>query len=190
MIVMSDINIDLPPLYNLQKYILEDKTRFKVLACGRRFGKTRLCAVEAFRTASKCKKVWWVGPVYSVSMIGWRLLLMMVRQLPKEMGITINVADKTILWPNGGLISFKSGDHPENLRGEGLDLLIMDEADFCKEMVWTEVLRPALADRKGRAIFISTPYIEGGWFHKLYMSGYRGNPEKYEYSGVEYVGGR
>lgn len=145
---------------------------------------TRLCAVEAFRTAAKGKKVWWVGPVYSVSMIGWRLLLMMVRQLPKEMGITINVADKTILWPNGGLISFKSGDHPENLRGEGLDLLIMDEADFCKEMVWTEVLRPALADRKGRAIFISTPYIEGGWFHKLYMSGYKGNPEKYEYYNV------
>jgi len=175
---MAIFEIHLPKLYPLQEYVARRDARFKVLSCGRRWGKTRMCANIAFETAAKGKKVWWVAPVYSQSMIGWRLLIMIVMQLPKEMDIVINIADKTIIFPNGGLISFKSADHPENLRGEGLDLLIMDEADFCKESVWAEVLRPALSDRKGKAVFISTPFKEGGWFHRLYNSGYPGNPQK------------
>jgi predicted phage terminase large subunit-like protein len=177
---MGIIEIELPPLYPLQEVIVKKHARFKVLSCGRRFGKTRLCANVAFQNAINGKKVWWVAPVYSVAMIGWRLVLSLVYQLPKDLGIGVNIADKTITFPGNGFISFKSADHPENLRGEGLDLLIMDEADFCKESVWSEVLRPSLADRKGSAIFISTPYKEGGWFHKLYLSGYPGNPRLWQ----------
>lgn len=184
---MTIYTIQLPTLYPLQKYIANYNARFKVVVCGRRWGKTRMCINIAFSKAIKGKKVWWVAPTYAQSMIAWRLIMMIILQLPKELGILINIAEKTITFPNNGLISFKSADHPENLRGEGLDFLIMDEADFCKELVWTEVLRPALADRKGEAIFISTPYKENGWFHKLYLSGYPGNPKKSQrYNNVIY----
>jgi predicted phage terminase large subunit-like protein len=73
--------------------------------------------------------------------------------------------------PGGGEIAFKTADDPDKLRGQGLDLLILDEADFVPRRVWEEVLRPALADRKGRAVLISTPNREGGWLHELALAG-------------------
>jgi predicted phage terminase large subunit-like protein len=50
-------------------------------------------------------------------------------------------------------------------------LLVLDECDFLDESVWTEALRPALADRRGGALFLSTPNREGGWFHRLVQRG-------------------
>ena len=58
-----------------------------------------------------------------------------------------------------------------------LDFLVLDEADFVARRVWEEVLRPALADRKGRALIVSTPNVEGGWFHDMVRKGEEGDPE-------------
>jgi phage FluMu gp28-like protein len=68
-----------------------------------------------------------------------------------------------------GELLFRSGDRPDNLRGDGIDLLIIDEAAFVNPYVWV-TLRPALVDRQGSALFISTP--NGlNWFYKMYMRG-------------------
>jgi len=68
-----------------------------------------------------------------------------------------------------GEIWFKSADSGDSgLRGEGLDLVIFDEAAYCPEDVWQQAIRPALADRKGSGIFISTPAGEGDWFHRAH----------------------
>lgn len=168
--------LELPPLYNLQQQIADDKTRFKVLVMGRRWGKSLLCAEIGFKTAFEGGKVWWVGHTYSVAGIGWDLVIGLVNQIPKEFGIKVNIATRSILFTHSnGLFEFKSSDRPDNLRGTALDLLIMDEADFHKKDVWFEILRPTLADRKGKAIFISTPRIEGGWFHEMFKQGLNPN---------------
>ena len=72
-------------------------------------------------------------------------------------------------FPNGGFIACKSADNPQRLRGEGLDFIVIDEAAFVKEEVWHEVLRPTLTERKGQALFISTPLGVGNWFYDLWQ---------------------
>ena len=58
---------------------------------------------------------------------------------------------------NGSTIVVNGAFQPDSLRGVGLDLLILDEFASMKPEAWTEVFRPALADRQGRALFIGTP---------------------------------
>jgi hypothetical protein len=127
----------------------------------------------ALKSALEGKRVWWVAPTYSISTIAWQ----MIRPMASQLGGEIAESTRTAKFPTGGFISCKSGDQPNNLRGESLDLVILDEADFLDEIVWTEVLRPALADRKGQAVMISTPNIEGGWFHSLFHKGQDGTQD-------------
>lgn len=79
-----------------------------------------------------------------------------------------NKADLTITTPAGGKFAVKSADRPETLVGEGLDTLVIDEAGIVKEQAWIESLRPALADRLGRAILIGTPKGRN-WFWRAYQ---------------------
>lgn len=163
-----------PTLHPRQAEIARHPARYKVLVCGRRWGKTRLGAWLALRTATGGKRVWWVAPTYAQASIAWRLVRPMAMQLP---GAYAREVDRVVLLPGGGEIWFKSSDQRDNLRGEGMDLLVMDEADFQPVEVWEQVLRPALADRKGAAFFVSTPNVENGWFHDLYRRGERHEPD-------------
>lgn len=142
-----------------------------MLVCGRRWGKTRLGVVESLAEALTGGRVWWVAPIYSQALIAWRYFLPMVGQIR---GAVVNRSEHSITFPGGGEVWCKSADNPDTLRGEGLDLLVMDEADFVAEEVWTESLRATLSDRKGRALFISSPKVEGGWFHRLFRDGQKG----------------
>lgn len=146
-----------------------------MLACGRRWGKTRLGVVMAVRTAILGGLVWWVAPTYPQSAIAWRLTLRLVAKLP---GVVPHKTEKWVEFPGGGSVWFKSAERSENLRGEGLSLLIMDEAAYIAEEVWTEVLRPALTDRRGWAVFVSTPAEERGWYRKAWE---RGQPDSSTY---------
>ena len=69
---------------------------------------------------------------------------------------------------SGGWIYAKSADNPDSLRGSGLDLVIFDECAYIKEDAWSQVIRPALADKSGDAIFIGTP-AGRNWFWRLYQ---------------------
>jgi predicted phage terminase large subunit-like protein len=166
------MKIQMPFLHPAQREVFDDLTRFQVLVCGRRWGKTRLAVVKGLAELLNGKRVWWVAPTYSVSGIGWRLLKTVIGGIA---GAEVREADRMVRFGATGEFWFKTAERPDNLRGEGLDLLLMDEADFIDEEVWTEVLRPALSDRLGRAMFISTPKVENGWFHKLFKEGQQGN---------------
>lgn len=69
--------------------------------------------------------------------------------------------------PGGGMVGVRSADNPDSLRGEGLDFCVMDEAAYIAPEAWSEALRPALSDRLGRALFISTPRGRN-WFFDVY----------------------
>lgn len=145
----------------------ESSARFKVLDCGRRWGKTRLGVMECLTVAAQGGRAWWVAPSYKMSEVGWRPLRRMASQIPNA---EIRKADRLVEFQNGGSVTIRSADNPDSLRGEGLDFCVMDECAFIHENAWSEVLRPALADRKGSALFISTPKGRN-WFWRLWMRG-------------------
>lgn len=147
-----------------QTAVRRSTARFKVVCCGRRWGKTRLGAALCVAEAVQGKRAWWVGPSYPIAAEGWMLIQRLVAQIP---GFEINRSERLATFSNGGSVQVKSADNPDSLRGAGLDFLVIDEAAFTSEEAWSESLRPALSDRKGRAMFISTP--NGfNWFHKAF----------------------
>ena len=149
-----------------QALVHKDGARFKTLACGRRWGKTRLGVNECLDVAARGGRAWWVAPSYKMSEVGWRPL----RQIAGKVGAEIRRVDRQVILPGGGEVSVRSADNPDSLRGEGLDFVVVDECAFVPELAWTEALRPALSDRQGRAMFISTPKGRN-WFWRLWQRG-------------------
>ena len=162
-----------PSLHPNQRAVARDPARFRVLACGRRWGKSRLGALLCISAALERGRAWWVSPNYPMSAIGWREIKALAVQIP---GVTVRESDRMVLMPGGGYIQIKSADNPNSLRGEGLDFLVMDECAFTDGEAWREALRPTLADRKGRALFISTPKGRN-WFWELYLAGMAGRDD-------------
>ena len=147
--------------------MVNSTARFRVLSCGRRWGKTRLGTVECTAIGARGGRAWWVAPSYKMAAVGWRGVSWLSQQIP---GTTTNKAERLITYPGGGTVQVRSADDPNSLRGEGLDFAVLDECAYMKEAAWFEALRPTLSDRQGRAMFISTP--KGlNWFRDLWMMG-------------------
>jgi hypothetical protein len=174
------LNINYDP-HPKQMEVRRSNARYKVIAAGRRGGKTEYAGIVAlfgegprgrYKGALNGQKCWWVAPDYGRAAVGWGVAKRLVKDIPSNL-VTISEGDKKITFWNGGFLQIKSGFDPDTLRGEGLDYVILDEAAFIKKQeVWTEALRPALADRRGGAMFISTP--QGfNFFYDLYEKGMR-----------------
>lgn len=163
--MVTAIRIDVSP-HPGQAQVHHSRARFKCLAAGRRWGKTRLGVNECLDIASRGGRSWWVAPSYRMSEVGWRP----VRQIGAQIGAEIRRADRQIILPGGGEVSVRSADNPDSLRGEGLDFVVIDECAFVREEAWTEALRPALSDRLGLALFISTPKGRN-WFWRVWQRG-------------------
>src|SRR6202521_4685816 len=143
--------------------------RFRVLAAGRRFGKTYLAATELCRAAwVQDRKIWYVAPTYKqAKRIMWRPLKELTRAYwasrPNETDLRIELI-------SGGTIALRGADNYDSLRGEGLDFVVLDEYASMAPEAWSEVLRPALSDRLGGALFIGTPK-KHNHFYKLFQAG-------------------
>lgn len=157
-----DLSID--NLLPHQVDIFRSPARFKVLAAGRRWGKTKLGIALAFAAAWAGGRVWWTSPNYPIGRIAWREISFK----SKMIGAHVRQADRLVEFPGGGYLQLKSADNPDSLRGEGLDRVILDEAAFLAESAWTEALRAALSDRGGDAVFLSTPNGRN-YFHRLHL---------------------
>jgi hypothetical protein len=140
-----------------QTEVFDDPARFRMLAAGRRFGKTHLSLVQLIVWgAQKAGSLnWYLAPTYrAAKSIAWRQLKAMV---PPELFAEKNEVDLSIELINGSRIELKGGDRYDSLRGNSLSNVILDEAAYIPPDCWEMVIRPALADQRGSAIFISTP---------------------------------
>ena len=140
-----------------QSEVYGNPARFKMLCSGRRFGKTHLCLVQLIVWAAmKAGSLnWYISPTYKSSkQIAWRQLKQMV---PKELFAAKNEVDLSIELVNGSRIELKGGESADNLRGASLSNVVLDEAAYIPPDAWEMVIRPALADQRGSAFFISTP---------------------------------
>ncbi len=157
---------------------MSSPARFKVLACGRRWGKS-LLAVRACWDAlhAGAQTVWYVAPTFRMADLHWRTL----QRLLRGAAVQFRQGERRAVTPDGREIAFRSADNPDHLRGAGLDFLVVDEAAFVPNghQVWAEALRPSLSDRGGHALVISTPRGRN-WFHDLYVRGQ--DPAEPEYA--------
>ena len=161
--------IGFPALHEAQQTVSDSNARWKILCAGRRFGKSRLGVQLCMEKALQGKRAWWVAPTYSIARVGWRDIQESARSFPELLEPNISLVNMEVKFPQtGGSIAVRSADTPHRLRGEGLDFLVMDEAAFVKPDVWQQVLRPTLTERKGGALFISTPIGMNNWFYELW----------------------
>ena len=158
-----DLNIELLPW---QQDVWADDTRFKIVAAGRRTGKSRLAAWMLIVNALQADRghVFYVAPTQGQARdIMWQTLLELGN--PVISGSHIN--NLQIKLVNGATISLKGADRPETMRGVSLKFLVLDEYADMKPDVFEQILRPALADQKGSAMFIGTP-MGRNHFYELY----------------------
>jgi len=142
---MAELNVDLHPA---QLSIFNSEKRFKVVAAGRRFGKSRLAAwillIKAIQ--SEDKDVFYIGPTFQQSKdIMWGML----KELGEDLIVAAHENTAVLTLINGRKIFLKGSDRPDTLRGVGLAYVVLDEYASMKPVVWEQI--------SGGALFIGTP---------------------------------
>jgi hypothetical protein len=146
-----------------------DPARFKVVVAHRRFGKTVFAVMQLVRAAAEAKltapRFAYVAPLYrQAKAIVWDYLKQYGRCIE---GASFHETELRCDLPNGARISLYGADDPDSLRGLYFDGVVLDEFAQMDPRAWTEVIRPALADRGGWAIFVGTPMGRNS-FWRLY----------------------
>ena len=168
------------PLTSPQKQVIESQARNRVLITGRRFGKTFIAIGELLNFACKKprQKVWYVAPTYrQAKQICWAKLKEVA--LENDLVSYINETDLTIRLHNNSEISLRGSDRSyDQLRGVGLNFLVLDEFADIPSDAYYSVLRATLSDTKGSFFACGTPRGYGNWAYDLYMKGKEDNDWK------------
>ena len=160
--------------------------RFSVAVCHRRFGKTVLVVNHLLKHALTCRKprprFAYLAPTFRQGKaVAWDYMKHYAQPVP---GQTPNESELRIDFPhNDGQIRIYGSDNPDSLRGIYLDGVVLDEYGLMPATIFGEVIRPALSDRGGWALFIGTPngknqfwdiaqqaQSEPGWFFAEYKA--------------------
>lgn len=173
---MADLSFQLLPW---QQEVFADQTRFKVVAAGRRCGKSRLAATTLLIEGLRCpagSAVLYVAPTNGQArQIIWNVLLDLGREVIA--GSHVNNQDITLI--NGATIYVRGADRPDTLRGVSLTYAVLDEVADIKPEAWEQVIRASLSDKKGRGLFIGTPKGRN-WFFDLFKLGQSGQDEDWK----------
>ena len=165
---MSEIIIPYNPR-PLQREIHEQLKRWNLFVCHRRFGKTVFSINELIKRSLianiSSSRYGYVAPYYKqAKQIAWDYIKYFSAPIP---GVKYNESELRCDFPNGARISLFGADNPDAMRGLYFDGVVLDEYKDMSPRIFTEIIRPALSDRKGWAIFIGS--AQGGTtFHDLY----------------------
>ena len=135
------------------------KQRWSCLVAHRRAGKTVACVADlidaALRSTKQAPRFAYVAPLFvQAKDVAWSYVKQFTAPIP---GVQFNEAELRVDLPNGARIRLYGADNYDRLRGLYLDGVILDEYADMPPAAWSEVIRPALADRQGWAVFIGTP---------------------------------
>lgn len=166
---MSDLNFS---LLKWQREVLSDNARFKVVVAGRRCGKTRLSIVKLIIKALECPvddaSILYVAPTMAMAKkLCWDLLL----RLGEKVIVKANINNSEVIFVNGVKVYVLGADNPDSLRGLKLYYAVLDEFKDMRSTVWEMILRPALSDMRGGALFIGTPEAGESLFRDYYNLG-------------------
>jgi hypothetical protein len=178
-------------VHEKQRQVLQSDARFRVCRWGRRAGKNVTGAIDTIEYARRPwgsewgpddpwkVLVWWVGPTYDqANKHGYDK----VKNAIPDAWIADYGESKPrfIELENGGTIEFRTFDRPKSLQGEGVDRIVLDEADQMRQGIWYGDLEPMLLDSKGSALIISKPYRPRSWFHRFFDYGQSADYPEYE----------
>ena len=156
----KEITLDFKPhLFQREAKAAIDASRFTVLVCHRRWGKTVFAVMELILAALFSTRPdfrgGYVAPFRKQAKdVSWDYFKKYAKVIP---GIAFNETELTATFPNGARVTLYGADNADSLRGLYFDYAVLDEVADMKPYVWGEVIRPALADRQGRCLFIGTP---------------------------------
>lgn len=165
---MANIKIPYKPRA-LQAEMHSSLKRWNVLVMHRRFGKTVFAVNHLIKHALTCElprpRVAFIAPTFTqAKRIAWDYVKYYASVIP---GVSFNETELRVDFPNGGRVMLLSAENPDALRGIYLDMAIFDEFGMQNPRVWGEVVRPALSDREGAAIFLGTPAGHNHFFDLL-----------------------
>ena len=165
------MRLELPQPHINQQAILDNTSRFRVVMCGRRFGKSELSQIEIIKEALKGHQVAYITPTYNLAKTFFDKLI-------KSIPFNSNKSELIIQFPNVGIIQFFTGERMDNLRGRKFHFIVIDEASFIPDLEdgWLNSIRPTLTDYKGRALFLSTPKGKN-YCYSLFIKGTAGEPD-------------
>lgn len=160
------VEVKLHKPHNAQRAVLESAARFRVLMCGRRFGKSLISQDISIESAIDKERVAYITPTYQLGKIFFKDIL---EQLPEQI-YKKNETDLVIEFITGGTIRFFTGERLDAMRGLKFHKVIIDEASYIADLEqgWLNSIRPTLTDYKGKAIFLSTPKGKN-YFYSLFM---------------------
>lgn len=163
------MRVELPRPHTNQDKVLKCPARFRVVMCGRRWGKSELSQIETIYRALDGQQVAVVTPTY-------KLAKKFFDDITKVIPFPSNKSDLTIQFPTGGSMEWFTGERLDNLRGRKFHMVVIDEASFIPDLEsgWLNSIRPTLTDYKGKALFLSTPRGKN-FFYSLYMN--QGKPD-------------
>lgn len=172
---MPEYELTLPELHKNQQTVKDDQCRFRVLNCGRRFGKDVLLIDLVVEALLEGKIVGWGSPTYKNLEEAWRTFQDILAPITSHK----SEQDHRIEVITGGVLEMWSLEHPSPIRGRRYHLFLINEASFVAYLLahWNKIIRPTLVDFHGKAIFASTPTFVGSDFHRLYSLGLGGDPE-------------
>jgi len=164
-----EINIHLPKPHPSQQLVINTQKRFKVLQCGRRWGKSLVARIISINKMLKGEYIAYITPTFDLSE---HFFTELMDTIPKELIDFYNKKDLRIKLITGGAIKFFSGESLERLRGYKFHYVIVDEAAYIPDLekCWYSSIRPTLSDYMGGGLFISTPNGKE-FFHSLYIKG-------------------
>lgn len=164
---MADLNFR---LLKWQQKVFADKSRFKCVCAGRRCGKSRLAATSLIIYGLRCPAgsgVMYIAPTQGQArVIIWDVLM----EIGRDVIASSHVNNMEIKLVNGCTIYIRGADRPDTLRGVSLTYAVLDEYADMKPVVWEQIVRASLSDKKGDALFIGTPKGRNH-FYDLYMMG-------------------
>ena len=132
--------------------------RWACLVCHRRAGKTVATIndiiTKALYSQKERSRYGYIAPFYSqAKQIAWDYL----KHYAKEVAVKTSESALSVELFNGSRITLYGADNPDSFRGLYFDGVAVDEYGNCRPNLWSEILRPALSDRQGWALFIGTP---------------------------------
>ncbi len=157
-----------------QRLFHESKARFKILDCGRRWGKTLAVSADGIKYALSAPnprkwRGWMVAPTWDIGRETWRAAHDILRPHWQRLVDRDNQTDHTIYFKNHAELTWRSADKPGSLVGAGLDWLCIDEAARVKEESW-DTVQPCISEKQGRVVLVSTPKGHN-WFEQMWQRG-------------------
>lgn len=172
MIQQTEVTLPRPHAGQLRLDQALSGSRFGVVMCGRRFGKTKYGIYRACKAALQGERVGWFAPTYKYSLEAWREITHRLRPV----AASVSEQEKRIELVTGGVIECWTMDTPDPARGREYHVVVIDEAGIVKdvEAIWQAAILPTLARHRGRALFLGTPKGRTHGFSQMFAKGMSG----------------